>query len=209
MTENPNTAETQAKPAGEAGAADSDIAALLNEFDDKSAPKPAEAPVTTQPRTSAKTVLEKLSPLVEYVETKRAEEIKQNFDKSVNEAVAQIKADDALKSMPDPFVRGYLHDYAQQNPDFDKAFRERGKNPAAWSQALEKARASAAETMKGTAEPRVTETLAAARAAVAGDTSTVPNDSDKPDVAKLNAMSDSEFERFKKAEDAKNRSRRK
>ena len=208
MTEHPNTAEAPAKPAGEAGAADSDIAALLNEFDDKSAPKPAETPATTQPRTSARTVLEKLSPLVEYVETKRAQEVKEGFDKSVNEAVAQIKADDALKSMPDPFVRGYLHDYAQQNPIFDKAFRERGQNPAAWSQALDKARSAAAETMKGTAEPKVTETLAAARAAVAGDTPTVPNDSDKPDNAKLNSMSDSEFERYKRGLAAKNSQRR-
>lgn len=206
MTDTPNPTDATATPGAEAGAAEADINQLLNEFDSASAPKQP-TPSTTTPRTSAKTVVERLAPVIQFAEKTMAKEQKQEFEKGVSEAVAQVKAADELKALPEAFVRGYLFDHAERDPDFNKAFVERAQNPTAWKSQLEKARASAVEAMKGVPDQKVSETIAAARAAVAGDTSTVPADSDRLPNEKLNQMSDGEFARYKRELDARNRRR--
>lgn len=195
MAEQTTAADGSAAPGAEAASQESELDALLGEFD-KSAPDPK--PVR---QDNSAAILKQVAPVIKFAQTQMAKEEKDSVDTAVGDAVSAFKEADELKGLPEQFVRGFLYDRASTDKSFEEAFKQRGENPQAWTRALDEAQSAAVEAMKGVPDSKITADVDAAKAAVQGTVTEPSDDSDDPDGRKLNKelnkKSDAEFRQYK------------
>lgn len=95
--------------------------------------------------------LDKLAPIIDFVEDRMRQDQEKTFDENVGVAVDAIGSGDAFKDVPEHLMRSMVIARSVKNKDFTPAFENRNENPAAWDAALTDARADFAETVKGIA----------------------------------------------------------
>jgi hypothetical protein len=185
-----------AKPVSEAvsGAPD-ELDTLLKQFETPAEQKPkTETKPETKPEPS-----EDMKDLANYVRAKRDEESREATRGDLAKAVTavQTEIDDGGLKLPDRLVRGALRDMAEEDPRFLRAWAERGANPKAWEQVLKAAAKEIRKELESSPDPQATEDKAAVRAAVRSASTRTP-EPEKLDNAKINKMSDAEFNKYKR-----------
>ena len=145
-------ANGSANAAPAASNADSDLNGLLAQFE--------------QGNAAVAKFAETVKPLVQFAEGEMTSRLQAKTEADIKEAVRFIKQTDGLPNMPDKLVRGFLRDYAAENPDFDKAWQTRDSNPDGWKQARTLARDAFKEEIKELPTKEAMEALAAKNAEV-------------------------------------------
>ena len=187
-----------AAPADKSGT--SELDRLLNDYVEGK-PAPAAQPDTT----TFAPVIEALKPVAQYAERKMREEQEVALKKSVDDAIASVKSDEALKPVSDKLVRGFLQDQYANDSGFKAAYDNRTKDPKAWDSALSNARTSFKEELKSLNGQSFRSDVEAATAAVRGAGRGSSPEGPKVDPGKLREMSDTEFARFKREQQARSR----
>ena len=189
----PNGSDTTAE--GAVTAAQPDLGTLLKEFDKATIGK------TTGHVDS---LVKKLEPVINFASTRMAAEAADEAKNTVEAAITFMREPDELKGLPKRLVRGFLHDWASENPDFAEAFERSKKDPKAWKRHLAEAREAFREEATGLAKPQAEEAktngrddAAAAAAAVKG-ASAKPPEKQELSAADLWNMSPVEWERHKR-----------
>lgn len=139
-----------------------------------------------------------LLPVVKFAETQMVEKVKAEIDGEVKSAIGVLKGQEEFKDVPDRVARGYLESYAQETPEFKKAYTERKSNPKGWQSALETAGKSWQEDMKGWGGQTVRSDVEAAKASVRGTSSAPPPPQRLKSTPEMNKMSDHDFAEYKK-----------
>jgi hypothetical protein len=168
-----------------------DLDALLSEFEQQSQFKPGNEPPPPPPPPVSE---DELSSIRRELQEIKSERIRESSRHSVEEAVAEIKRVGELEAS-DLQIEGYLHAMAARDPRLAEAFANQHQDPRGFRKVLE----GVAEKIKADArapDARASADAQAVRAAVRtqGQQTSEP---DKPDPAKLFAMSDAEFEAHK------------
>ena len=123
---------------------------------------------------------------------------KKDTDEGINAAVSNIKAgNEALKGIPDRFVKFHLFGLADERKEVLKAFGDRRQNPKAWERAQELIGKDLAKAFADMPNAELTEGVAAAAAAVRGVSTTQPPAQGKLADSVVNAMSDAELAAYK------------
>lgn len=157
---------------------------LLAEFDS----------ATTKPTA----IPQELLPVIRFAETKMHQEVKAEIDKEVDSAIGHLTGQEEFKDVPKRLARGFLEAYAQETPEFKKAYNERKANPKGWQSALEAAGQSWQEDMKGWGGQTVRSDVEAAKASVRGTSSAPPPPQRQKSTAEMNKMSDHDFAEYKR-----------
>ena len=180
-------ADGQATPAPEAGGApEKSVDDLLKEFDAKTTPEP-----TPEPKSEESD--DRLNKVLDYVETKAAEEATERFQTDVSEAVKIAIGDSDLD--PD-LVEGQIHKRANVDPTFRNAWMQRHQQPEQWKSLCQAFGREMAGKRKSNVDQSVTDDRAAVAAAVRSQ-STKPAEA-PPSRKDIRKMSDAEFARYKK-----------
>lgn len=192
-TETSKTADAAPNGAGGGSAAGTaDLDSLLGEFQAK--------PQTTP----TPDVLKQLAPVISFAQTEMANRAEEGLKKDLAAAIGFVKEDEAVKGIPDKLVRGMLEVHAVEDPSFARAFENRAKDQKAWQAKLAEAKTAVVAELKGlNPTSRVSSDVLAARASVAGQSSTPPDSAFDP-VAAFN-MSDQAWKQHMDAEIAKAR----
>lgn len=173
-----------------AGESASDLETLIREF---RGGEPKDTPSAG--------ILKDLAPVIDYARQELGRQSKEKIDKTIDDTISFITSIDGSKGWPKRLVRGFLEAYAIESPEFKKAFDERDENAAGWNAALEKARTVFLEDLKGVPGSSVRSDVEAATAAVRG-TSAQGTQSPEISATSLFAMSDVDFEAFKRKQAA-------
>lgn len=201
MANETTTTQNAANGGADGKSVTSELDQLLAEHDgSRSKPQPQNDFATV------KSALDAVKPVVEYAQGKMQEEQQQAIKKSVDDSVAFVKSDDALKGLPDRIVRGFLQDEYAHNPSFKSAYDNRMRDPKAWEAAQASAQKSLAAEVStiGRVDPR--SDVVAATAAVRGTGRAPTSEAGKVDPRQLRKLSDTDFAAFKAEEEAKRRS---
>lgn len=151
-------------------------------------------------------VLKALQPVIEHVQSERAEKQEKALEAELSTAIDFVKQGEGLKDLPNPILRGLLEAYAIEDKAFAKAFQNRGDSPAEWQSQLEKGRTWAAEQLKSLTKTSKKDDLAAAKAAVAAtETDDDGGSEDEHDVADMINMNAGEWQQFLMKETVKAR----
>ena len=164
----------------EASSQESDLEALLKGFDE------------AKPKQDTADILKKFAPVAKFAEQKMLEEQANDLKTGIESAVQFLLEPEEAKATPKRLVKGFLRDYAEDNPDFAKAFSEQKQHPRVWSRELGTARDAFLEEIKGLSKGDVRADVEAAKAAVKGSTAKAPVE-DEVTPAQMFAMSDHEW----------------
>lgn len=181
-------ADAAATQPAEAEKSDGALAKLLDEF--KAADKPKAKP---QPRAASEP-----DPVREFAEQELARRRTEEINKDIDGAIAFMTALPETKDMPKPLVRGFLEAHAIETAAFKKAWEIRHESQAAWNAALEGARKAFVETVNALPQSKVKTDIAAAQAAVAGQSGTAQARPTKSPL-EMARMSGTEFEDYKRS----------
>lgn len=183
-TETPNPAD--GAPNGTAGgsaAGTADFDRLLAEY------TTGTKSTDTKPSADVGKVLNELKPVIDYAQTELAERHKTALKKDLDEAINFVKEEEGVKDIPPKVIRGMLEGYASEHEEFAQAFQNRAKDKAGWQAQLAAARKAVAEDLRELAPgTRVVSDVAAARAAVSGNSSTPPPSGDGPTPQEMFGM---------------------
>jgi len=182
MSDTQTTTNPAGSPSGAAGSGDADFDALAEGFDQATQTK-------AQPTR-------KSDPVREWASQQMQREQKAKVDTALKESVAFLREDDRLKKQSERMLRGFLYDFAVENQEFERAFRNRDSDPIAWRRALTEAQKAAAAESEGP-DSKLTDDIAAARAAVRGTSTDAPEKPKAPSNRELSRMSDAEFRDYK------------
>lgn len=146
---------------------------LLNEYDTGTEqPEKVKAP-SGQP--------DRLEKVLDYVERKEQQEIKDQYTTSIESAVTSIQEDITDLKLPDRVVRGMLHEMGTSDQRFQKAFQQRRDNPQAWKNVL---KGVAKEIQNDfSVDEKVTEDRQSLNAAVRDASTIAPADVDVPGMS--------------------------
>ncbi len=184
MTEEQNASDAQQQAGPEsADSGKSELDSLLKEFDEK------------KPDVAKADVFRDLAPVAEYAKAQMEKEQRDALKVDVDAAIGFMKEPEELKEFPTKLVRGFLVDRASEDPSFETAFNERGKNPAAWNSALEKAREDFVTEVKTLPINQVRTEVEAAKATVQGSSTELAS-IDGPSVAEKIKMSDQRWKAY-------------
>ena len=122
--------------------------------------------------------LAKLEPVIAFVRRHMEEHDRESSRKDIDAAVEKVVARNELEGLSKDVVRDLMVAHAVNDPDFDKAFRNRAEDPGGWGAALDGAAATLIQ--------RVGKTTA--RAEHGGNKG--------PSVADRIAMSDAQWRRY-------------
>jgi hypothetical protein len=190
-TETPKTADAAPNGAGGGSAAGTaDLDALLG---------------TYQPgKTDKPDPLKDLEPVITFAKTEMANRANEALAKDLKSAVDFVKDDEATKVISDKVVRGLLEVHAAENEAFAAAFKNKARDPGTWQAKLAEAKTAVqAELKQLSPTTRVSSDVLAARASVAGSSSTTPDSAFNPVDAF--SWSDQQWKRHVDAEIAKAR----
>lgn len=162
------TAEETDAQTEESGTEETDatLDELLTEFDEETKPE--------------RTKDDRIGQVVSFVEEVRAEKAQKELGEAIDDAVKQIKGD--LEIDPD-LAEGYLHVQARRNPAVEKAFQNRGKNPAAWTRVL--AKMNSELSGKVSTDKEATDDREAVAAAVRSASTKAPEGEDQIDYTNM------------------------
>ena len=174
----------------ESSAGTSDLETLLNEFKERTPPK-QEKPEEDELR--------------QFVRHEMLERQQKRVDDDIQSAAASLKKHEELGKLSDKRLKGLMSAYADEDPNFVKAFENRVEDPKAWESALEGGAKFAIEFLselrgEGTS---IRSDLEAAAAAVDGTTHEAPAEGKKT-AKELMAMSESDFRAHLDAKIAEN-----
>jgi len=186
QTDNPSDVTGTAAPSTGNQSPGTGADPLLAEFDRET--------TTRQPAS----IPQELLPVIRFAEQKMVQEVKADIDEEVKSAIGTLKGQEEFKDVPDRIARGFLESYAQENPDFKKAYNDRKSNPKGWASAKEEAGKVWSEDMKGWGGQTVRSDVEAARASVRGTSSAPPPPTRQKSTAELNKMSDHDFAEYKR-----------
>jgi len=184
-------------PAEDHGAGESDLDSLLREFEQDQEPESGKPdadkhakPKSKQPSRAATT--DDLGPVIDFARGEMTRRVEEEMKADLNKAMSFLKEADELQSAPDRILRGLAEAYAQEEPNFGKAFQQRKNNPKVWSKALGDARNWIIGAVKEWPGNNVRSDIEAAVTS-ARKTSTKQPDPDRPSVSKMAKMSDQEW----------------
>lgn len=135
----------------------------------------------------------------QFVEGLQKDTARKQLEADVDASVGFLREVEGADALPKRLVRGFLDSYAAEDPEFARAFEQRGDHPKAWKQALENARKVFADDLKSisSGKGQVSDDVQAAKAAVSGSRPEAVSDGKKmPKPAELGRMSGSEWQRF-------------
>jgi hypothetical protein len=187
-TETQNSANGGAAPRTDVAPGESELDRLLAEFEAKGKTATAQDAVAK--------VVTTMKPVVQFVEREMQDRQRQALEGDIEGAVKFMTEPEDLKAVPKRLVRGFLEGYGIENQTFAKAFAERKSDPTKWQNELGNARTLFEAELKQLPGSKVRTDIAAAKAAVAGSSSSseTPTDDEKA-IAK---MSDTEFLEFRR-----------
>lgn len=170
---------------------DDTLNALLAEFEQQGEqPKPEADDLGDLKPETIKAELEESRRFRKSVESERVAT-------ELSDTVRKIKdANDALKTLPDKYVRAALEAEAAEDKRVALAWANRGANPKAWDNIVKALGERMAKEFGARPDPDITDAREAARAAARG-TSTPPSDTARKPVAETSRMSDAEFAAYK------------
>ena len=177
--EKQNGADSPQKGA-KAPSQDSDLETLLKGYDE------------AQPKLDTADILKKFEPVAKFAEKKMLEDEALELKAGIDSAVDFLLEPDEAKATPKKLVKGFLRDYAADNPEFAKAFTEQKQHPRVWSRELGSARDAFLEEIKGLSKGNDRADVEAAKAAVKGSKTQAPVEDDAT-PAQMFAMSDQEW----------------
>ena len=128
--------------------------------------------------------------------TERELKAKREHDDALKMAVAFLREPDDAKAASPALAQGFIFGYANDHPDFTKAFDERSQNPDAWTAQLTEAQKGFQTELKTFGSgPDVINDIEAAEAAVSGSTTETRANGkgEGPTPAEKGRMSDQEW----------------
>lgn len=181
----------QVSPAADGQDAPDTLDAALAEFEASSEPEPEQpTTVTTEADPNA------LETLRQDIKDLKTENMQTQTRGDIVEAVKTLQSDlDDLK-LPDATVTRLLHGYASTDQRFLKAFQSRHNNPNGWNRVLGVVGKEIREEFGSRPDAELTADREAVGAAVRHASTSSPESA--VDGKKLNAMTDAEFDEYKK-----------
>jgi hypothetical protein len=155
-----------------------DLDSLLNEFDSQEQAKPE----PEQPKDDN-------SDVFEYVRQQRDEQVKQQTNQDIQNAVGTMNKELEGLNLPERVVRGMLFDKAENDSRFLQAWTNRHQNPAAFDKILK----GLATEIRGDFESLPDKQTNEDREALAAAVRSANNKPAEPEQVDFNAMSDAEF----------------
>lgn len=195
MSENPQAVvenpDGQASPAAEGQDAPDSLDAALAEFEASSETEPEQstsAPAAVDPNA--------LDDIRRDIATIKEDSARRQTSGDITEAVKSLQGDMEDLNLPDTTVNRLLHGYASTDARFLKAFQARHDNPTAWKRVL----GNVSKEIRGEFESRPDANLTADREAVGAAVRNASTTSPESgvDSKKLGAMTDAEFDAYKK-----------
>jgi hypothetical protein len=135
---------------------------------------------------------------------KRLEQFADHYERQqtrteVNTIVSKLKEKhEPLKGLSDKMVRARLNLEAAEDPRIARAFAMRHSNPEAWDRVLGGIGERLVSEIGDRPDPKLTANREAAVAAARGRVENAPPDPNRKSPEELNAMSDAEFEAYKR-----------
>ena len=129
--------------------------------------------------------------------TDRERDAERARDEGLKKAVAFLREPEDAKAASETLAQGFIYGYANDHPEFSKAFDERSQNPETWNGQLKAAQDGFVKDLKSFGSgPDVIGDIEAAEAAVSGSTTEAQPKQDGPTPAQKARMSTREWEDY-------------
>lgn len=147
-----------------------------------------EKPSEVKPQTKSE-----FGEVLNFVKEFQSKEAQKEIDAGIDDAVKFIKSDESI-TVSDRMVKGLLNVLAEENPRVLESFNNRAQNPAAWEDIKKWAQTEVKKEFS--IEPKITDDIAAAKAAASGQTTDEPEPV-KVSSADLDGLNELQFKEFK------------